>query len=138
MKIHEIERRQPDATHLEIDLYLDPALLWFKGHFAVQPLLPGVAQQCCDCELNAIEAERMVDDLKKAEYMHDRIGETFSGVVSGVTPRALFLELENTVEGVLPLENVEDDFFGTADNAAHGIGMTADVFGGGMHYNVNA
>lgn len=44
MKIHEIERRQPDATHLAIDLYLDPALLWFKGHFAVQPLLPGVAQ----------------------------------------------------------------------------------------------
>ncbi|MBT2105789.1 ApeI family dehydratase [Enterobacter mori] len=44
MKIHEIKRRQPDATHLEIDLYLDPALLWFKGHFAVQPLLPGVAQ----------------------------------------------------------------------------------------------
>jgi len=76
-----------------------------------EQMLPGVAQQCCDRELNAIEAERMVDDIKKAEYMHDRIGEEFSGVVSGVTPRALFLELENTVEGVLPLENVEDDFY---------------------------
>ena len=74
-------------------------------------MLAGVAQQCCDRELNAIEAERMVDDIKKAEYMHGHIGEEFSGVISGVTPRALFLELDNTVEGVLPLENVEDDFY---------------------------
>ena len=44
MKIHEIERHQTHPEHLEITLYLDPDLLWFKGHFAVQPLLPGVAQ----------------------------------------------------------------------------------------------
>ena len=44
MKIHEIERHQAHPQHLEIVLYLDPALFWFQGHFAVQPLLPGVAQ----------------------------------------------------------------------------------------------
>ena len=44
MKPHEIERRQPQADRVEIVLYLDPALFWFRGHFAVQPLLPGVAQ----------------------------------------------------------------------------------------------
>lgn len=44
MKIPEIERREPGPGYLEITLYLDPDLLWFKGHFAVQPLLPGVAQ----------------------------------------------------------------------------------------------
>ena len=44
MNIHEIERRQPQPQHLEIVLHLDPALFWFQGHFAVQPLLPGVAQ----------------------------------------------------------------------------------------------
>ncbi|EPW3924532.1 (3R)-hydroxymyristoyl-ACP dehydratase [Enterobacter sp. BIDMC92] len=44
MKPHEIERHQTHPEHLEITLYLDPDLLWFKGHFAVQPLLPGVAQ----------------------------------------------------------------------------------------------
>lgn len=44
MKIHEIGRHQAQPQHLEIDLYLDPALFWFQGHFAVQPLLPGVAQ----------------------------------------------------------------------------------------------
>ena len=44
MKIPEIERREPGPGYPEITLYLDPDLLWFKGHFAVQPLLPGVAQ----------------------------------------------------------------------------------------------
>ncbi|CAM4255734.1 MULTISPECIES: hydroxymyristoyl-ACP dehydratase [Lelliottia] len=44
MKIHEIERHQPQPQDLEIVLHLDPALFWFHGHFAVQPLLPGVAQ----------------------------------------------------------------------------------------------
>ncbi|MES3295994.1 hydroxymyristoyl-ACP dehydratase [Enterobacter hormaechei] len=44
MKIPEIGRLQPDPQHLEITFYLDPDLLWYKGHFAVQPLLPGVAQ----------------------------------------------------------------------------------------------
>ena len=44
MKIHEIERRQTQPEKLEIILHLDPALFWFQGHFAVQPLLPGVAQ----------------------------------------------------------------------------------------------
>lgn len=44
MKIHEIKRHSPQPQQLEIDLYLDPALFWFQGHFAVQPLLPGVAQ----------------------------------------------------------------------------------------------
>ena len=43
MKIPEIERREPGPGYLEITLYLDPDLLWFKGHFAVQPLLPGDA-----------------------------------------------------------------------------------------------
>ena len=44
MQPHEIERRQPQADRVEIVLSLDPALFWFRGHFAVQPLLPGVAQ----------------------------------------------------------------------------------------------
>lgn len=44
MKIHEIERHQARPESLEVVLYLDPSLFWFQGHFAVQPLLPGVAQ----------------------------------------------------------------------------------------------
>ena len=44
MKPHEIERHQAQPQQVEIVLHLDPALFWFRGHFAVQPLLPGVAQ----------------------------------------------------------------------------------------------
>nr|WP_318383444.1 hydroxymyristoyl-ACP dehydratase [uncultured Enterobacter sp.] len=44
MKPHEIERHQPAPQHADIVLQLDPGLFWFSGHFAVQPLLPGVAQ----------------------------------------------------------------------------------------------
>ena len=76
-----------------------------------EEILPGVCQQCCDRELNAIEAERCVDDMKKAEYMEQFVGQSFSGVVSGVTAHALFVELENTVEGVLPLASMLDDYY---------------------------
>lgn len=44
MKPHEIERHQAQPEKLDVVLYLDPSLFWFQGHFAVQPLLPGVAQ----------------------------------------------------------------------------------------------
>lgn len=44
MKPHESERRQPAPHQAEIELRLDPTLFWFQGHFAIQPLLPGVAQ----------------------------------------------------------------------------------------------
>lgn len=104
-------RRYPDLQiHRIIKEYLHGE---FNGkrveHY--EGILPDVARQCCERERNAIDAERMVEDIKKAEYMRAYLGEEFSGVISGVTPRALFLELENTVEGILPLENVEDDFY---------------------------
>lgn len=44
MMPHEVARRQTQPHTIEIDLWLDPAMFWFRGHFAVQPLLPGVAQ----------------------------------------------------------------------------------------------
>ena len=47
MKPHEIERHQAQPQQIAIVLHLDPALFWFNGHFAVQPLLPGVAQMDC-------------------------------------------------------------------------------------------
>ncbi len=62
-------------------------------------------------ERRAMEAERAVEDMKKCEFMKDRIGETFIGLVSGVTNGAIFVELDNTVEGVLPLANLKDDYY---------------------------
>ena len=74
-------------------------------------LLPGIGEQTSRCERAAIEAERRVDDIKKAEYMTGFIGEEYDGIVSGVAPSALFVELENTVEGVVPLSELRDDYY---------------------------
>lgn len=56
MKPHEIERHQAQANHLEIVLHLRADLFWFRGHFAVQPLLPGVAINRLGDELRAHSA----------------------------------------------------------------------------------
>ena len=62
-------------------------------------------------ERAAMQAERKVDDIKKAEYMMGKEGRTYTGVVSGVTKNVLFVELDNTVEGVIPLSSLPDDYY---------------------------
>lgn len=64
---------------------------------------------CSERERNADEAERAVDDLYKTVYMQDRIGEVFEATVSGVTNFGVFCELDNTIEGLIPLEVLPDD-----------------------------
>ena len=59
----------------------------------------------------AEEAEREVDDLKKAEYMMDRIGEEFEGIISSVTSFGIFVELPNTVEGLVHITDLDDDYY---------------------------
>lgn len=78
---------------------------------ALEKFLPEIAAKSSERERNAIEAERQVDGMKKAEYMSAHIGETFSGVISGVSSSALFVELPNTIEGVVPLASMKDDFY---------------------------
>ena len=70
--------------------------------------IPPIASQCSERERNAIEAERAVDDLKMAEYMQGNIGKKYDGVISGVTSFGIFVELENTVEGMIPLAQMDD------------------------------
>ena len=53
-------------------------------------------------EVAAVRIERDVEDLYKAEYMHNHLGEVYTGTVAGITPRGVFVELDNTVEGVVP------------------------------------
>lgn len=62
-------------------------------------------------ERNAVEAERDVDDMKKCEYMEKYIGSKFDGVISSVTKFGLFIELENTVEGLVHISNMKDDYY---------------------------
>ncbi len=69
----------------------------------------GAALRCSETERRADEAERAVDELYKVWYMREHLGEMFEGVVSGVTAFAVFVELPNTVEGRIRIENLPPD-----------------------------
>ena len=69
------------------------------------------AETSSDCEKVATKAEREAEDIKKAEFMEDKIGEEFDGIVSSVTSFGMFVELENTVEGLIRFENMGGEYF---------------------------
>ncbi|OXS60297.1 ribonuclease R [Cohnella sp. CIP 111063] len=73
--------------------------------------MPDIASQSSDRERTAVDAERDTEKLKKAEYMLDKIGEEFPGIISGVTSFGMFIELENTVEGLIRLSDMTDDYY---------------------------
>ena len=74
-------------------------------------ILPETAAQCSDRERIADEAEREVVRLKKAEYMQSHIGEEYEGVISGVTKWGVYVELPNTVEGLVHVADMRDDHY---------------------------
>lgn len=67
--------------------------------------------QSSEMERRAQEAERETDDLKKVEYMSNKIGQIYSGVISSVTSFGIFIELENTIEGLVHISNMLDDYY---------------------------
>lgn len=74
-------------------------------------ILPEVAVQCSSMERRADEAERETDKLKKCEYMSKQIGKEYDGVISGVTNWGLYVELPNTVEGLIRVNDLTGDYF---------------------------
>ncbi|GEN82805.1 ribonuclease R [Sporosarcina luteola] len=70
-----------------------------------------IAQHTSERERRAVDAERDTDALKKAQYMLDKIGEEFDGVISSVTNFGMFVELENTVEGLVHVSYMTDDYY---------------------------
>jgi ribonuclease R len=80
-----------------------------RKHF--EDILPDAARVSSEREINAVDAERAVNDMKMAEYMAGHIGEEYGGVVSGVTKFGIFVELENTIEGMIPLASMDDDYY---------------------------
>lgn len=76
-----------------------------------EEILPEVARKCSDHERSAEEAEREVTKMKKAEYMRARIGEEYDGVISGVTKWGIYVELPNTVEGLVHVADMKDDHY---------------------------
>ena len=64
-----------------------------------------------ETERKAQELERDVEKMKKAEYMEGKVGETFYGVISGVTSFGIYVELADTVEGLVRIERLRDDYY---------------------------
>lgn len=80
-----------------------------RSHF--KDVLPATADHTSERERIAIDAERETDDLKKAEFMMDKVGEIFTGTISSVTSFGVFVELENTVEGLVHVSYMTDDYY---------------------------
>lgn len=95
------------------------------------------ANQASDRERNAVDAERTVDDMKKAQYMERYVGHIFDGVISGITKFGMFVELENTVEGLVHVTSLEDDYYRYDEMSKSLIGEhTANVYKMGQKVRV--
>lgn len=95
------------------------------------------AMQASERERNAVDAEREVDDMKKAEYMEKRVGKMYDGIVSGITKFGMFVELDNTVEGLVHISSMEEDYFHYDELTRSLIGEhTAKMYRMGMKVKV--
>ncbi|WP_425287846.1 ribonuclease R [Oceanobacillus limi] len=105
-------RRYPDLiVHRLIRTYLIEKTMDKKTIGSWKDKLPEIARHTSGRERTAVDAERDTDDLKKAEYMAERIGEEYTGVISSVTSFGLFVELENTIEGLVHVSYLTDDYY---------------------------
>ena len=85
-------------------------------------ILPEVAESSSRLERRADEAEREVDKLKKVQYMQSRIGEIYDGIVSGITSWGIYVELENTVEGMIHVSKLPGDYFYFSEKTGEMVG----------------
>ncbi|WP_462411366.1 ribonuclease R [Neobacillus sp. Marseille-QA0830] len=105
-------RRYPDTiVHRLIRTYLIEGKLDETTREKWNAQLPEIAQHSSKMERRAVDAERETDELKKAEFMLDKIGEEFDGIISSVTNFGMFVELQNTIEGLVHVSYMTDDYY---------------------------
>ncbi|WP_239745377.1 ribonuclease R [Mammaliicoccus sp. F-M27] len=105
-------RRYPDlVVHRLIRKYLIDKSMNSKQIRHWEEMLPDIADHTSKRERRAIDAERDTDDLKKSEYMIQHVGEVFTGIISSVANFGMFVELENTIEGMVHMSNLTDDYY---------------------------
>ena len=92
-------------------------------HF--QKILPEVAKHSSEMERRADEAERETDKLKKVQYMEQYVGSDFEGVISGVTNYGFYVELDNTIEGMVPVTSLRDDYYQYLEDSYELVGETS-------------
>jgi len=130
-------RRYPDLiVHRLIRAYLFDKKLDSEFFNHEEMILPDIADQTSKMERNAMMAEREVLDIKKAEYMESHLGEIFEGVISSITRFGMFIELPNTVEGLVHISTLDDYYefieekmmyLGKTNNFKYTIGMLVKV-----------
>lgn len=104
-------RRYPDLQiHRIISQYLEGELDE-KKIYHYKKILAEVARVCSMNERRAEEAERDTDKYKMVEYMKDKVNQEFDGVISGVTSWGIYVELENTIEGMVSVKDLVDDYY---------------------------
>lgn len=104
-------RRYPD---LQIHRLLKKMLHGELGETQIKEYhkkMPDMALHCSRRERIADEAERDTEQLKKVEFMSDKIGQAFQGIISGVTNWGIYVELPNTIEGMVALAMLDDDYY---------------------------
>ncbi|MBC7766060.1 MAG: ribonuclease R [Hyphomonadaceae bacterium] len=104
-------RRYPDLViHRIIKEILDGKLTAKRAE-ALKNFVIDASRQSSETEVIAQEAERSTDDLKKAQFMQDKVGEVFEGIISNITGFGMFVELDNTIEGLVRVSGMEDDYY---------------------------
>ena len=132
-------RRYPDLfIHRVISKYLENNyILDDEDIIRLKKQSEDRSKQSSEREKVATEVERDAEKMKKAEYMEDKIGEEYEGIISSITPFGMFVELDNTVEGLVRFENMGDEYFiyneerkvliGEKTNKTYKIGDKVDI-----------
>ena len=98
----EIHRMIKKMLHGELD---EKASAYYRRK------MPDWAKHCSKQERVAEDAERDTDALKKVEFMEDKVGQIYEGIISGVTNWGIYVELPNTIEGMIALSQMDDDYY---------------------------
>ncbi|MEJ9211237.1 ribonuclease R [Bacillus smithii] len=105
-------RRYPDLiVHRLIRTYLIEGKMDEATRAKWGARLPEIAEHSSERERRAVDAERATDEIKKAEFMEDKIGQEFDGIISSVTNFGMFVELPNTIEGLVHVSYMTDDYY---------------------------
>ncbi|MCM3729382.1 ribonuclease R [Neobacillus cucumis] len=105
-------RRYPDTiVHRLIRTYLIEGKIDEATREKWNARLPEIAEHSSKMERRAVDAERETDELKKAEYMEDKVGVEYDGIISSVTNFGMFVELPNTIEGLVHVSYMTDDYY---------------------------
>ena len=131
-------RRFPDLTvHRLLRSYLFNHNIDNQTIDYYNSILPDIAKHSSEREMAATQCERDVDDMKMAEYMESHVGEVYKGVISTVTNFGVYVELDNLVEGMIKIDELDDDYYfydestfslvGKRSHKRYMLGQTIDI-----------